>query len=414
MDPKSAPATDTSAAAAATAAAAPEKPATSSAPAAKGGKFVSSALEALSKAKEETAKSEAPAPAPAPAPAEPAKPAATATEEPVKPAAPAESDPEHAAAEADIKRETASMSASHKAAFTKLRYEARDLKRQLKAAEQAKTEAVGPEAKAEASEELTRLKAEYDTLKGKVENYEKDAYTTRLESTELFQKEVAAPRRQISEEIGAISDRYEGIDPDAVISAVRSADPEKVSRVTAEMSEYDRFRFYKLVEDFKGVSKREEDLRANSKDSVERIYREQREREEAKRAEEKTQWEKSIGDVWSQLEEEFPILAPVEGDNDWNASLEKVKSFATPDRFEKLTVRERAEALHRAAAFPVLVGEMEAMVERLKEAEGKLAKYEGATPGVGSDSDPADTGVVPRGTSFMDAAVSALKKAGAR
>jgi hypothetical protein len=390
-----------------------------------GGSFIESALSALKatassdsepKAPEGTAPASSSPTSPAPASAETT--AKTEGQTQAQAQAPAsENDEEGTKAEADIKRETANMTAAHRAAFTKLRYEARDLKRQLKAAQTQKEEATTTEGKAEANEEVVRLKAEYDALKSKVESYEKEAYTTRLETTELYQKEIAEPRQSTATSISQIADRYSDLDKDAVISAVRSGDPEKVSRVTADMSEYDRYRFYNLVEKYHQINAREDELKADSKSNLERYTRELREKDEARRGEEKSQWEKAVGETWQQLEEDFPVLSPVEGDDDWNQKLSAVKNFASPDRYEKLTVRERAEALYRAAAFPVLAAELESAVEELKAAQEKLSKYAGATPGLSASgsSESASLGGTATGEgAFVENALAALRKVGSR
>lgn len=370
--------------------------------------FISSALSALSEAKGESTAPEpeksGSSPASAPEPSQ----SPSQTQDSAK-----ADDDDDAKAEADIKRETASMPASQRAAFTKLRYEARDLKRQLKAAAEEKSNAqITPETP-ESSTELNRLRAEYDSMKEKVSKYESEAFVTRLESSEIYQKEVTAPREAVANAISDIAKRYSDIDPDSVVSAVRSGDPERISRVTSDMSEFDRFNFYSHVTRYHDIGHHEDNLRANSKDTLENHYRSQREQEQSRTVEEKSAWEKSVGDVWKQLEEDFPVLAPVDGDSDWNQKLETVKSFATPDRFQKLTVRERAEALHRAAAFPVLVTELEAALDELTSAQEKLSKYEVASPGMEPD-EGRDTSSPGIGDDFMGSALTMLRKAGAR
>jgi hypothetical protein len=390
-----------------------ETPEAPSAPAESGStgepSFIASALSAIEEAKGEPSspQEQQPVSQPEESPQEPDQPKSEAVEPP--------SDEEDAKAEADIKRETANMPASQRAAFTKLRYEARDLKRQLKAAMEAKEQATTTFENTEASAELTRLKAEYDAMKERVSKYESEAYVTRLESSELYQKEVVAPREAVAEAVSKIAQRYEDIDQDAVVAAVRSGDPDRVSRVTADMSDFDRFNFYNHVTRYHEINQREESLRANSKDTLDTYYRTQREQEQAKAAEQSAAWESSVSEVWQRMEEDFPVLAPVEGDSDWNEKIDLVKSFATPDRYSKLTVREQAEAMHRAAAFPVLVTELEAALDELKSAHEKLAKYESATPGVdssGRDSGGSSEGAF--GGDFMDSALSMLRKAGAR
>jgi hypothetical protein len=369
--------------------------------------FISSALSALSEATSGGSQSD---------PAPPTPPAAD--EPPIAPGEPPKApdsspDEDDAKAEADIKRETANMPAPQRAAFTKLRYEARDLKRQLKSAMEEKSKAQTPAESTEANVELERLRAEYDTMKEKVSQHESEAFVTRLESSEIYQKEVAAPRDSVATAISDIAKRYSDVDQDAVVAAVRSGDPDRISRVTADMSDFDRYNFYNHVTRYHDINRHEENLRANSKDTLENHYRFQREQEQARASEEKSTWEKSIGEVWKQLEDDFPVLAPVDGDTDWNQKLETVKAFATPDRFQKLTVRERAEALHRAAAFPVLVTELEAALDELKSAQDKLSKYESATPGMEPDGgrDNSSPGI---GDDFMGSALSMLRKAGAR
>lgn len=391
-------------AAPAEAAPAAPNPATSTPPAEpkSGGSFISDALAALSGAGDSSDN----APDNSSGAPEPTQPAQTQTS--------GAADEEDAKADADIRRETANMPASQRAAFTKLRYEARDLKRQLKAATEEKQAAQTPAENVEASAELERLRSEYDSMKAKMADYEKEAYVTRLESTEVFQKEITQPRETVATAISDIAKRYAEIDQDAVVAAVRSGDPERVSRVTADMSEFDRYRFYQHVEKYHEINAKESSLRENSKESLENIYRSQREQQQTRMAEERGQWDKSISDVWKQLEEDFPVLSNVDGDEDWNKKMETVRSFATPDRFEKLTVRERAEALHRAAAFPVLVTELEAALEELKSSQEKLSKYDSATPGVSSTGRESSTTMGFGNGGFVENALSEFRRLGAR
>lgn len=372
-----------------------------------GGSFISNALAALAGSGEEPSSSNSDSSsnsAPEPKVEQPSSPQNSQSP----------SDDEDARAEADIKRETANMPASQRAAFTKLRYEARDLKRQLKAATEEKQAAQTPAENVEANAELERLRGEYESMKSRMAEYEKEAYVTRLESTEVFQKEITQPRDSVATAISDIAKRYADIDQEAVVAAVRSGDPDRVSRVTADMSEFDRYRFYQHVEKYHEINAKESSLRENSKESLENIYRSQREQQQTRMAEERGQWDKSINDVWKKLEEDFPVLANVDGDEDWNKKMETVRSFASPDRFEKLTVRERAEALHRAAAFPVLVTELEAALEELKGFQEKLSKYESATPGVSSSGKDSANSMGFGNGGFVENALSEFRRIGAR
>lgn len=382
----------------------------SSAKAAKSSSFIKSALSALQGDKEPEA-------TPEPLSVSDDKASTPQTEQPSATSetktASSINDEDDAKAEADIKRETANMSASHRAAFTKLRYEARDLKRQLKAATEAKEQASGETQKAEANVELERVKAEYEAMKARVGEFEKESFASRVEMSQKFKKEVEEPKNAVASAVSEIAKRYADIDPESIILAVRYGDTERVSRITADMSEFDRFRFYGLVDQYQQISRAEESLRANAREVIEQQARQQREREELAESERKSAWESAVPSAWAKIEEDFPVLSPVDGDEDWNGKLETVKSFAKPGRFEALTVREQAEALYRAAAFPVLVAELETTVEELKAAQERLSKFDGATPEVQSDSSPSSSGSLSSGN-FMEGALSALRKAGAR
>lgn len=414
------PPTATPAVAAPTPAAAPSATPTPSTPVAaaptpekqvrRKGNFVSNAVKSLTSTPDPVT--------PVAAAPDPEKPAVAAAP-PVVPAAavvPTTPDADDAAAEADIKRETAAMPAGQKAAFTKLRYAERDLRRQLKAAHEeltaAKGTVSGEAATPEIQAEVARLTAENAAAKARLEKFETESFATHLEVTEEYQRAVTQPRDAVSNALATIASGYE-IAPEALIDAVRSGDAKKISTITADMSEFDRFKFYEGVQKYHQVNQTEADLRKNSKEALEKISTQRRGLEESRTATEKADWEKAIPAAWQRLTEEFPAIAPIEGNATWNAKVEGVKTFAAPERFGKLTVTERAEVLQRSAAFPVLAAELDATVNALAEAQGKLARYEAATPGLGgggsSDGDPAAPAGGPR-RSFVDQAVSRLKK----
>jgi hypothetical protein len=344
------------------------------------GDFVSEALKQLSPHQEGApapAKEEAPAPTPA---KEEAPAAPTNTE-----------DEEGKRAEEDVKRETASMPPQQKAAFTKLRYELRDKNRQLKAAMEAQQDQGGEKtADPELTAEVERLRSENAKAQERLAQFDEEFFATRVELTDEFRSRVIGPRDEVAKAIGEISDRYEGYAPEEVVTAVRSADPRQVAKVTADMNEFDRYRFYQLVDRYQDITKTERAMRADAKGTLERLETDRRSKTEAQTAKEREEWKGALDRTWEKLTEDFPVLAPIEGADDWNQQIEKVKNFAAPDRFGKLTTQEKAETLYRAAAFPALVAELEAARSSLEEAQGKLGKFQGATPSVATagGSDP--------------------------
>jgi hypothetical protein len=324
-------------------------------------------------------------------------------------------DEEGVKAEEDIKRETAQMPAPQKAAFTKLRYELRDKNRQLKAATEAQQQQGGEKvADPELTAEVERLRAENEATKQRLSQFDGEFLANRVELTDEFKSQVSVPRDEIAKNIGEIADRYTGYAPEDVVRAVQTADPAQVAKVTAEMNEFDRYRFYQLVDKYQGVAQIEKTLRANAKETLDRIETERRSKTEAQTVKEREEWKGALDRTWEKLTEDFPVLAPIEGADEWNTQIAKVKEFASPDRFGKLTVSEKAQTLYRAAAFPALVAELEAARASLNDTQGKLTKYEGATPSVDTagGSSASELGTPGADTDIVSAMAAMLKKSG--
>lgn len=324
-------------------------------------------------------------------------------------------DEEGVKAEEDIKRETAQMPAPQKAAFTKLRYELRDKNRQLKAATEAQQQQGGEKvADPELTAEVERLRAENEATKQRLSQFDGEFLANRVELTDEFNAQVTAPRDEVAKSIGEIADRYTGYTSEDVVRAVQTADPAQVAKVTAEMNEFDRYRFYQLVDKYQGITKIEQTLRADAKETLDRIETARRSKTEAQTVKEREEWKGALDRTWEKLTEDFPVLAPIEGAEDWNTQIAKVKEFASPDRFGKLTVSEKAQTLYRAAAFPALVAELEAARESLNDTQGKLSKYEGATPSVDTagGSSASELGTPGADTDIVTAMAAMLKKSG--
>jgi hypothetical protein len=392
-----------------TGAAAPVETTTTAAPVEEGS-FISEALKQLAPHQEGAAKQDT-------TPVDPPK-----EEAPVKEEAPADplkdgDDEEGRKAEEDIKRETPSMPPQQKAAFTKLRYELRDKNRQLKAAMEAQQQQGGEKvADPELTAEVERLRAENEATKQRLSQFDEEFFATRVELTDEFKAQITAPRDEVAKAIGEISDRYEGLAPEEVVRAVQSADPTQVAKVTADMNEFDRYRFYQLVDKYREISQKETVMRKNAKETLDRLETERRSKTEAQTTKEREEWKTALERTWEKVTEDFPVIAPIDGADDWNAQVEKVKAFASPDRFGKLTTQEKAETLYRAAAFPVLAAELENLRASLEEAQGKLSKYEGASPSLdtagGGGGQQITVDGVPEGADIQTAMAAMLKKAG--
>lgn len=289
--------------------------------------------------------------------------------------------------DADIKKATATMSAAHKAAFTNLRYSERDFKRKLAAAEkelaELKSQGANKTETSEATAEVEALKQELEATKAKLTEYDGVVKVSQLEVTDEYKTRIEAPRQAIAQEAEALAAQYK-LDEASVIAAFRSNKSEDIAALTADMLEFDRYRFYDLIKGYRAISAEEGRMRQNAASELDRISKTRREQAEATTRAQQQEWEKAAPEVWDALTDEFPAIAPIDGDDEWNRTVEGVREFAKPERFGALTTREKVETLYRAAAFPVLKTEFEAMQKELAQAKAELEKYEKAGADLGA------------------------------
>jgi hypothetical protein len=128
--------------------------------------------------------------------------------------------------------------------------------------------------------------------------------------------------------------------------------------------------------------------------------------------------------LWQQVNAEdaskYDFLKPKEGDDEWNAKLEKAKSlvdraFGESATDPKLTAEQRAEVIrrhaavrNRAIAYSALKLENTRLKAQLAEKEKALGEFQASVPGNGEGKGRAPAN--PQGGNPMDAAKAALRK----
>ena len=345
------------------------------------------------------------------------------TQQPVdtqqKPQQPDPTDEEGKRAEEDIRRETTQMSPAQKQAFTKLRYELRDKNRQLS---RAQTDAgaikddpnslltPNPEV-AKVVTELEQLKQEKQQLESRLEKFDTEFLASRVELTKEYESAVVVPRGQLAEKIGELTSKYDGINTDLIVEAVRSGNPKSIELASAEMSDFDRYKFYQLAESYQEVVSVERQMRENARGTLTKIERTRAEAEASSKKSETEAWEQAKPKAWDKLVETFPVLAPIDGEDSWNNAVGTIKEFASPTRFSEMGVNERAEVLYRAAAFPVLIAELEAARKEAASAKTSVAKFQGASPSLDTRSGAGKSGG-PGGENITAAMARLMREAG--
>jgi len=300
----------------------------------------------------------------------------------------------------EIKRElddkTKGMSPAHKAAFTNLRYEARDFKRHLKQA-QAELEALkaAGEPTGEARAELDALQKTNAELQERLATFESDRTMTRLEHTSEFRQKVAEPRTEAANEAEALAKKY-NIPVADMVKALDFRDAElrdeAVERVVSEMGERDKYRFFSVADRIEKTDQVEIEMRWKGAEELSRIERDEKARASMTEKQARESWDKATEKVWDSFVDDYPILQPIEGDEEWNDYIGKIRSYAKEDQASRLPVADRVELHYRAAAFPVLASEVEAMAKEIEALKKELSGFKGSEPGLPGGSGEAGAG----------------------
>src|SRR6478752_4248733 len=132
------------------------------------------------------------------------------------------------------------------------------------------------------------LRKQYEELKKQATEYERHLALVNVEQTKEYQENIAQPLALAESTIQEYVQAY-SLNLDSVVQAVMK--PSVVERnkalaeITADMNEYDKFSFAKVLEDARSLYGRAQDVKAKAKESLDYVSQ-QRQQEETKRSEE--------------------------------------------------------------------------------------------------------------------------------
>ena len=115
---------------------------------------------------------------------------------------------------------------------------------------------------------------------------------------------------------------------------------------------------------------------------------------------------KAFGEVWESFQAELPLLKKIDGNDQWNQTIDQLRAQAERLDAEPLDHRQRAALTYQAVTLPLVVQVFKDYVSKTNQEmaslKTNLAEYRKATPGTGAgqvvDKNDADAGL-----SFLDA-----------
>lgn len=327
---------------------------------------------------------------------------------PVKKAEPAkEHDDSDDAIKAEIEVKTKDMTGAQKQAFADLRYEQRDMRRELKDLSPKVAKAAALELEIAALKKTPGSSVEVEELKAKLEKAtardaerEQELMAAKVERTDAYQNAVTKPMASIKSLVARLAKKYEGVSEQALTNALHDTSDKQSDLLIAAvdgMNDIEKQQVYQAALKVTDINEKAEVLHSQATEAMAKIdAKKTGETEAQKQAATKARNDAHAGN-WKALQEAIPsILTPMEGDAAdvvvWNEAQTNAEVFARDTDFAAQEPKVQSELMQRAAVYPLLIGAVESFETQLKEEKAahvadlaELNKFRAKVPGAASD-----------------------------
>jgi hypothetical protein len=249
---------------------------------------------------------------------------------------------------------------------------------------------------------------EYEQLKTRVDDYERELLVTKLESSQIYKELVAEPLAELVTEADTLAEKY-AVDANELLDAIaledESAQEEALADLLAAASDRDRFRVYKIIEQIKPILHQRSVLQENAQEALreaEALQETQSQQQLVARAAERQQAASAVADT---LRKKLSFLDGVDG-----VDLPTISKRVAEQDTNALSPVDSAYQSFAAQLLPKVAREYLSLRKELDSLTDKLAKYDRATPraGGGGSSSLSGQSSVADGRSFADAVNAAF------
>ena len=298
-------------------------------------------------------------------------------------------------------------------AFAKLTKELRDAKTKLKEFETKisnRTDAVSEKGgDVQTDAQLKELQAKLEQFQKEREDLESELRISRIEATSEYKVNISEPTKAAVQTISDIAKVYD-VRPSTLLEAVNEPDGAKrrtmLKEMTGEMDAADALAVRMKVDELIQINAKRDEMVKESKSTLEALTKAEEEEERMERAKYDADAKKAFGEVWESFQAELPLLKKIDGNDQWNQTIDQLRSQAERLDAEPLDHRQRAALTYQAVTLPLVVQVFKDYVSKTNQEmaslKTNLAEYRKATPGTGAgqvvDKNDADTGL-----SFLDA-----------
>src|SRR5262249_4889683 len=175
------------------------------------------------------------------------------------------------------------------------------------------------------------------------------------EATPEYKKAITDPWNGIEHEIKRLSTKY-GLREDNVRRAIIEADPDKQSEllgsVTDAFNDRDKLNLFKMADAAIEIAKKRQILHNDVKQALDYIEAKRTADNEAQAVATKQEWSNSLTKAWDVVGESLYLARPIEGNEDWNKTLNDAKTMVANADLAKMPPVDQAKILVQAAILP--------------------------------------------------------------
>lgn len=299
-------------------------------------------------------------------------------------------------------------------AFAKLTKELREAKAKLKDFESKvanRTEAVedkGGDVKTDP--QLSEYQAKLEQFQKERDELEGELRLSKIEATREYKTAVGDPIKQTVQTITDIAKVYD-LKANPILEAAQETDGAKrrvlLKELTSDMDPVDALAVRTKVDELALLNTKRDEMVRESKSALEAISRREEEAEKESRSRYDAEAKKAFGEVWNSFQEQLPLLKKVDGNEQWNKTIDELRGEAEKLDSEPLDHKQRAALTYQAVTLPLVVQVFKDYVaktnQELASLKNNLSEYRKATPGVGSGLAPEKSEKIDSSLGFLEA-----------
>lgn len=248
---------------------------------------------------------------------------------------------------------------------------------------------------------------EYQQLQERIAEYENQMLVSKLENSYAYRTLVDEPLTNLVNEADGISQKY-SLDPNALIDAISESDEatqeELLTELLVNVSDRDKFRVYKIIEEVHPILAQRDVLRQNAQAALREAEELENQRQQQTLAQRVQQRREAANSVADKLKSKLTFLSNVDGVD--MTAIAKEAAELEPSTLDPVTGTYQAMAAKLLPKMALQYMNLQKEVDMLTE---RLAEYDRAAPKAGGGSlNTSGTPTTADGKSFLDAVTAAF------